>query len=128
MTNATVTIPRQAGYYVTAAASELASPAESWAQTGALKSWKVSMSSRLALMAFVVLGASGAWQRNGGSSRRDMPWSISAACISSSLSRRPMLQRVKRRPRAASEIGPFLPLIADIIGALGWSAIRSKTQ
>jgi hypothetical protein len=57
MTNATVTIPRQADYSVTAAASELASPAESRAHTGALKSWKVSMSSRLALMAFVVLGA-----------------------------------------------------------------------
>jgi Domain of unknown function (DUF4437) len=56
MTNATVTIPRQADYSVTAAASELAS----CAQTGALKSCKVTMSSRLALMAFVVLGASGA--------------------------------------------------------------------
>jgi hypothetical protein len=60
MTDATVTIPRQADYSVTAAASELASPAESRAQTGALKSWKDTMSSRLALMAFVVLGASGA--------------------------------------------------------------------
>ena len=56
MTNATVTIPRQADYSVTAAASELASRA----QTGALKFCKVTMSSRLALMAFVVLGASGA--------------------------------------------------------------------
>jgi quercetin dioxygenase-like cupin family protein len=56
MTNATVTIPRQADHSVTAAASELASRA----QTSALKSWKVTTSSRLALMAFVVLGASGA--------------------------------------------------------------------
>ena len=60
MTNATVTIPKQADYSVTAAASELASPAQSRAQAGALKSWKDTMSSRLALMAFVVLGASGA--------------------------------------------------------------------
>jgi len=60
MTKATVTIPRLFDYSVTAAASELAPPAESRAQRGALKSWKVSMSSRLALMAFVVLGASGA--------------------------------------------------------------------
>ena len=60
MTNATMTIPRQADYSVTAAASELASPPESRDQTGALKSWKLSMSSRLALMAFVVLSASGA--------------------------------------------------------------------
>ena len=49
MTNATVTIPRQADYSVTAAASELASTAKSRAQTGALKSWKVNMSSQLAL-------------------------------------------------------------------------------
>jgi hypothetical protein len=60
MTDETVTIPRQADYSVTAAASGLASPAQSRAQTGALKSWKDTMSSRLALMAFVVLGASGA--------------------------------------------------------------------
>ena len=56
MTEVTVTIPRQAEHSVTAAASELASRA----QAGALKSWKNTMSSRLALMAFVVLGASGA--------------------------------------------------------------------
>ena len=56
MTDVTVTIPRQADHSVTAAASELASRA----QAGALKSWKDTMSSRLALMAFVVLGASGA--------------------------------------------------------------------
>jgi Domain of unknown function (DUF4437) len=60
MTNATVTIPGQADYSVTAAASEPASPAQSRAQTGALKSRKDTMSSRLALMAFVVLGASDA--------------------------------------------------------------------
>jgi len=53
MTDATATIPRQALYSVTAAASEPASPAR--AQTGAF-----TMSSRLALMAFVVLGASSA--------------------------------------------------------------------
>src|SRR6266853_4155231 len=58
MTNATATIARQAHYSVTAAASEPASPART--QTGALKSWKDTMSSRLALMAFVVLGVSGA--------------------------------------------------------------------
>ena len=52
MTDVTVTIPRQADHSVTAAASELASRA----QAGALKSWKNTMSSRLALMAFVVLG------------------------------------------------------------------------
>jgi hypothetical protein len=57
MTNATVTILRHADHSVTAEASELASPAR--AQSGALRSWKVTMSSRLALMAFV-LGASGA--------------------------------------------------------------------
>ena len=54
MTDATVTIPRQADHSVTAAASELASRDH----TGALKSWKDAMSSQLALMAFVVLGAS----------------------------------------------------------------------
>ena len=48
MTDATVTIPGQADYYVTAAASGLASSAQSRAQTGALKSWKDTMSSRLA--------------------------------------------------------------------------------
>jgi hypothetical protein len=57
MTNATVTILRHADHSMTAEASELASPAR--AQSGALRSWKVTMSSRLALMAFV-LGASGA--------------------------------------------------------------------
>ena len=60
MINSTATIARQAHYSVTAAASEPASPAQSRAQTDALKSWKDTMSSRLALMAFVVLGASGA--------------------------------------------------------------------
>src|SRR6478672_279437 len=58
MINSTATIARQAHYSVTAAASELASPART--QTGALKSWKDTMSSRFALMAFDVLGASGA--------------------------------------------------------------------
>ena len=58
MTNAIVTIARQVHYSVTAAASEPASPARR-RQTGVLKSWKDTISSRLALMAFVVLGASG---------------------------------------------------------------------
>ena len=49
MTDVTVTIPRQADHSVTGAASELASRAH----TGALKSWKNTMSSRLALLAFV---------------------------------------------------------------------------
>jgi len=60
MTNKTLTIANQADYSVTAAASALASPAQSRARTGALKSMKNTKSSRLALMAFVVLGASGA--------------------------------------------------------------------
>ena len=58
MSNATATIPRQTHYSVTAAAFEPASPGRT--QTGALKSWKDTMPSRLALMAFVVLGVSGA--------------------------------------------------------------------
>ena len=58
MTNVTATTPRQTHCFVTGAASEPASSAR--AQTGALKSRKNTMSSRLALMAFVVLGASGA--------------------------------------------------------------------
>jgi quercetin dioxygenase-like cupin family protein len=57
MTNATVTILKHADHSVTAEASELASPAR--AQIGALRTWKVTRLSRLALIAFV-LGASGA--------------------------------------------------------------------
>ena len=57
MTNATVIIPGQAHYSVTAAASGRAWPART--QTSALKSWKDTMSF-LALTAFVVLSASGA--------------------------------------------------------------------
>ena len=60
MTNATVTIARQVDYSATAAASALASLAQPRAQTGASKSRKVTMSTRLALMAFVVLGAGSA--------------------------------------------------------------------
>ena len=54
MTNATVTSLRHAPV---TAASELALSAQE--QTGTLKSWKAHMSSRLVLMAFVVLGANG---------------------------------------------------------------------
>ena len=58
MANATITAPKQVDCFATAAESELGSLARSRAQTGALKSWEVT--SRLALMAFVVLGASSA--------------------------------------------------------------------
>ncbi len=60
MSNAPITAPKQVDFFATAAESELASLAQSRAQTGASKSWEVKMSSRLALMAFVVLGASSA--------------------------------------------------------------------
>ena len=55
MTNVIMSILRHADYSVTAAAPE---PAR--AETGAWKSWKDAMSLRLTLVAFVVLGASGA--------------------------------------------------------------------
>jgi hypothetical protein len=57
MINATVTRLGHADYSVTAATSELALPAQG--QTNSLKCWTAHISSRLALMTFVILGATG---------------------------------------------------------------------